>query len=271
MNRLAWHGAQRAGRPDPGRLAIPRWANQHIPTEERELRYHDAAAGAYRRVPYKQPPVARRSLPRKIRIVTSQPTECAVDHLRRRGLGVVKSNRHRPRDGVVGAPADRVVEVALYYLAPGSAEHGSLASPADQCRERLSDAEQFELDRGVPPLERRPGAVHSLECPGVSGRPPELPPHHGNVRQLGFRSYEEFLEAGPAELTLRCDLHESFQQFSKVRASPMVVCPDEDRHVLRGGAREHHVGDPLPSLAESRRGTGEGGPDFVSFLSEGDM
>src|SRR5256885_17062003 len=70
-----------------------------------------------------------------------------------------------------------------------------------QRRERLGQADERQLGRGIPPLERRARPVHALKRPRVAVRPAQLSGEGRRLRAVPGR-LKEFTEPRHAERAL---------------------------------------------------------------------
>src|SRR6267378_473074 len=103
-----------------------------------------------------------------------QSTPCQLRGVRRYVLQTLFSSR---ADRVRRTSGDRVMELRTNQRSPGGLEDGAAIACARESRQRhqrLRQALEPKLDLPVPALERRPRAVHTLQCPGVVVRPAQL-------------------------------------------------------------------------------------------------
>src|SRR5258708_32719546 len=139
-----------------------------------------------------------------------QSTPCQLRGVRRYVLQTLFRGR---ADRVRSTAGDRVMERSTNQRSPGGLENGAaITCPREsrQRHQRLRQTLEPKLDLPVPALERRPRAVHTLQCPGVVVRPAQLTGEwlHGSA----VRCLKELVQSRDAERARGLEVGEQIAQ-----------------------------------------------------------
>ena len=205
-----------------------------------------------------------------IGIVAHEVEHAAAEHLAREGLHVREPGVDRPRYVVARASGDGVVELTADEGAPRELEQRAPVSPrsrpspgtAGECGEWLRASLQEQLGRRAATLERRPGRVHALECPGIAVRPTQLARQGRRLGAVGCR-LKELIEPRDPERALRLDLGEQVAQARHVGVGGVVIRADEHGNVLPGRAPDEPGSHRAPRRGQPVAVSGERRSDLV--------
>ena len=251
---VAQAGLACAGRPD-----------EDVAAEPGQVRDHDRSApGSGNRVPQHQS--GRRLLgviPSPVGIVADQRVEAGAGHLACGLRDIIQPPGHSPRDGVGGTAPDRVVELRAHQRAPGVAQQRA-AVAGREGGQRLGDPLEQQLGLRVAPLERRAGAVHALERPGVPVRPAQLAAQRRYAVRFGRRRAEELVQPGYAHLGVGLQAGQEIAHPVDAGRRRVMVRAHRHRELGRGRPPGEHRAEARPRFGERTRIVHQARARFVS-------
>ena len=257
------------GRSAFTRNSASRRAYQNITAEPAQVGYDDAAPGPRHGIPEEK---LRADLVGRIAgrvgIVAGERMESLALERGGEGRGVLDPRQDAPGDGIGGASADRVVELGPEQRAPGRVEdRPPVATPPPPIErgQRLGQPLQTELRLRVPSLERRSGAMHTLQGPGVAVRPAKLSGQDGGrFEPVVPRGPEELVEAGDPNVGVRLQLRQRRPERFRIGVRRVVVGTDEHGHMPGPGPGPQHRTDCCPGRSQLRRVRGQRGAHLVA-------
>ena len=224
--------------------------HQHIAAKEGDVGHDDAGARPRPGVPQDQGGLDGASVARGIGVVAHQVVERAARDLAGVRSYVDDAALRGRGDVIARAPRDRVVELRAHQRAPRQVEQRSPLAPAVAARQggqRFRHPFEPQLGLAMAPLERRPRAVHALQCPGIAVRPAELSRGERRGRRASpLGRLKELIQAGNPERIGRFELEQQIAQPHQLGMRGVVVGAHEDRDVLSRRPLHQRGAHPVP-------------------------